>query len=63
VNEYDAIVAMIERAAREEQDDLDQQHGRFILDALGDTKERHERGEDHLLEAIRRAHQAKAEKE
>ena len=58
MSEYDALDAMVERMAREEQDDLDQQHGRFILDAMAD---RNNQGADPLLEAINRAHQAKAE--
>lgn len=55
----DAIDAMIERAAREEQDELDRSHGQHILDITADARER--RREDPLLEAIRRAHKAKAE--
>ena len=49
--------AMIERAAREEQDELDRVHGQSILDAVAAK----ERGEDPLLEVLRQAHQAKAE--
>ena len=49
---------MVERMAREEQDDLDRQHGQFILDVMAAKTNQ---GADPLLEAINRAHQAKAE--
>jgi len=55
----DAIDRMIERAAREEQEALERAHGQHILDMQADARER--RREDPLLEAILRAHQAKAE--
>jgi hypothetical protein len=58
VSEYDALDAMVERMAREEQDDLDQQHGQHILDVMAAKTNQ---GVDPLLEAINRAHQAKAE--
>ena len=57
MNEGDAIDRMLERMAREEQEALDRAHGQHILDAVAAKK----RGEDPLLEAISRAHQAKAE--
>jgi len=56
----DAIDAMSERAAREEQEELDRQHGQFLLDVM-DARMRQESGEDSALEVLRRAHQAKAE--
>ena len=56
--EYDAIDAMVERMAREEQEDLDRQHGQFILDVMA---AKNNQGVDPLLEAINRAHQAKAQ--
>ena len=58
MSEYDAIDAMIERAAREEQEEMDRSHGQHILDVTDYSKERQE---DPLLEAMNRAHQAKAE--
>jgi hypothetical protein len=57
VNEYDAIDAMIERAAREEQEELERAHGQSILDAVAAK----ERREDPLLEVLSRSYQAKAE--
>ena len=56
----DAIDRMIERAAREEQDDIDREQGQFILDAM-DAEDRRKRAGDPLIEAINRAHQAKTE--
>jgi hypothetical protein len=50
--------AMIERTAREEQDELDRTHGQHILDVAGRG-----RAEDPVLEVLRQAHQAKAEEE
>ena len=55
----DAIDAMIERAAREEQDELDRTHGQHILDVT-DYARRSQR-QDPLVEVLRQAHQAKAE--
>ena len=49
--------AMIERAAREEQDELDRKHGQHILDitaARGNA-------EDVLADLLRRAHQSETE--
>ena len=60
MSEYDAIDAMIERAAREEQDDIDRAAGQFILDAIDDQRQRRGTAEHPLLEAINQAHQAKA---
>ena len=57
MNEGDAVDAMIERMAREEQDDIDRKQGQFILD-LATAKGR---GEDPLADLLRRAHQAEAE--
>jgi hypothetical protein len=48
--------AMIEQAAREEQDELDRSHGQHILDM---TADRDHTG-DRLAEVLRRAYQAKA---
>jgi hypothetical protein len=58
----DAIDAMIERAAREEQEELDRAHGQHIL---GVTAARMQQGStpDTVLEVLRRAHQTKAEDE
>jgi hypothetical protein len=58
VSEYDALDAMVERMAREEQDDLDRQHGQFILDVMA---ARNNQGVDPLLEVLRQAHRAKVE--
>ena len=55
----DAIDAMIERVAREEQEEIDKAHGQSILDAVAAK----ERGEDPLIQALNKAHQAKAEAE
>ena len=57
MNEYDAIDAMIERASREEQEDINRKQGQQILDLMAAK----ERGEDPLLEALNRAHRARAE--
>jgi hypothetical protein len=62
VNEYDAIDAMIERAAREEQEELDRQHGQFLLD-VADARMQQSSAEDAALELLRRAHQEQAEGE
>ena len=51
---------MTERAAREEQDDLDRMHGQHILDVTA-ARTQQESGEDPVLEILRRAHQARAE--
>jgi hypothetical protein len=58
VSEYDALDTMVERMAREEQDDLDRQHGQFILDV---TAARNNQRVDPLVEILNRAHQAKVE--
>jgi hypothetical protein len=60
VSEYDAPDAMIERMAREEQDDLDRAHGQHLLDVT-DYARRSQHQEDPLLKALDEAHQAKAE--
>jgi hypothetical protein len=54
---YDALDA---RMAREKQDDINRKHGQFLLAVADDARERWERGEDPFLEALLRAHQAKA---
>ena len=61
MNEYDAIDAMIERAAREEQEEIDRAHGQHLLDIAAARMQ--QGGEDPALEVLRRAHQAKAEEE
>jgi hypothetical protein len=58
VSEYDAIDAMIERAAREEQEELNRQHGQFLLDVM-DARMQQGSGEHPALEVLRRAHEAK----
>ena len=52
------VDAMIERMAREEQDDLDRAHGQHILDVTDYAKEREQ---DPLVQILRQAHRAKAE--
>ena len=61
MSEGDAIDRMVERMAREEQDDIDRQAGQRILDIMADASKRREQGEDPLFETLRQAHQAKAE--
>jgi hypothetical protein len=58
MSEYDAIDAMIERAAREEQEELNRARGQQILNMVAAQRES---ASDSLLEAISQAHQAKAE--
>ena len=58
MNEYDAINAMIERAAREEQEELNRQHGQFLLDVM-DARMQQGGGEHPALEVLHRAHEAK----
>jgi len=60
MSEGDAIDRMVERMAREEQDDIDRQAGQRILDIMADASKRREQGEDPLFETLRQAHQAKA---
>jgi hypothetical protein len=52
--------AMIERAAREEQEEIDRSHGQHILDVTDYSKERQE---DPLIEILNRAYQEQADKE
>ena len=59
MSEGDAIGRYIERIATEEQEELDRAHGQQILE-IATSKER---GEDPLLDALNRAHRAKAEQE
>jgi hypothetical protein len=54
--------AMIERMAREEQDDLDRAHGQHLLDVT-DYARRSQHQEDPLLKAIEEAHRAKVEED
>jgi len=60
MSEGDAVDRMLERMAREEQDDIDRQAGQRILDIMADASKRREQGEDPLFETLRQAHQAKA---
>jgi len=60
MNEGDAIDAMIERMAREEQDDTNRKQGQFLLDAM-DAEDRRKQAGNPLIEAINRVHKAKAE--
>jgi hypothetical protein len=62
MSEYDATDLMIERTAREEQEELDRAHGQQILDATA-ARLRQGSVEDPLLEVLSRAHKAKAEEE
>jgi hypothetical protein len=59
-SEASDLDAMIERMAREEQDDVDRDHGQHILDVT-DYARRSQHQEDPLLKALDEAHQAKAE--
>jgi hypothetical protein len=63
MSEPDAIDLMIERAAREEQEALDRAQGQHILDAVADQRERQGSAEHPFLEALSRAHKAKADKQ
>jgi len=56
----DAIDAMIERMAREEQDDINRKQGQFLLD-VADARMRQGSEEHPALEVLRRAHQEQAE--
>jgi hypothetical protein len=62
VNEYDAVDTMIERAAREEQEEIDRQHGKFLLDVMA-ARMQQGSGEQPALVVLRRAHQEEADKE
>ena len=57
MSEHDAIDAIPERTAREEQEDLERKHGEQILDMLD---ARNSQGAEPFLEALNQAHQAKA---
>ena len=65
MSEYDAIDAMIERAAREEQDDLDRAHGQHILNVTDYARRSQRQGsaDDPLVQVLRQAHQAKVEED
>ena len=56
----DAAGAMIERAAREEQEEIDRSHAQHILEVT-DYSRRSQRQEDPVLEALQRAQKPKAE--
>ena len=60
MSEYDATDLMLERAEREDREKLDRERGQHILDMMANQRES---ASDPLLEAISRAHQAKAEGE
>jgi hypothetical protein len=53
----DAIDRMVERMAREEEDDINRKQGEFILNITA-ARSQHA---DPLTDALRRAYQAKAE--
>lgn len=57
MREEDALDAMLERIAREEQEELDRAHGQHLLDIEAAARERHRN--DPLLELLEKAHQAK----
>ena len=57
-----ALDAMLERMAREEQDDLDRSHGQHILDVTAAQMQQGS-AEDPVLEVLRKAHQAESEAE
>ena len=58
------VDAMIERMAREEQDDADRAHGEAILDAVAASEARRQgNAEDPLVQVLRQAHQAKVEED
>ena len=56
----DAIDATGERAAREEQEELNRSHGQFLLD-VADARMQQGSEEHPALEVLRRAHQEQAE--
>jgi hypothetical protein len=58
VSEYDPIDAMIERAAREEQEKMDREHGQHILDMVAARRN----APDPLIEDLERAQRAKAQR-
>jgi hypothetical protein len=51
MSEYDAFDAMIDRTAREEQDDIDRKQGQFILDALTAGNQERDKGLSDLFNA------------
>jgi hypothetical protein len=57
MREEDALDAILERVAREEQEDLERAHGQFLLDIEAAARER--RRKDPLLELLEQAHQTK----
>jgi hypothetical protein len=58
----DDLDAMIERVAREEQDDADRRHGQHILDAVEASAKAAEKPHP-IVEAIALAYQERADKE
>jgi hypothetical protein len=59
----DAIERYLERLATKEQADLDREHGEQILGMFKEAERQEREQGDALLDAISRAHQAKAAKE
>jgi len=57
MREDDALDAILERDAREEQEELDRAHGQFLLDLAAAQTDR--RRNDPLLELLEQAHQPK----
>jgi hypothetical protein len=53
---------MIERAAREEQQEIDRAHGEHLLHVTDYSKER-QRSSNPLIEILNRAYEAKADEE
>ena len=60
--DVEAIVSMIDMLGGEE-DAVAQAHSEHILDVIADAEERRKRGDDPVLEILRRAHQAQAEED
>jgi hypothetical protein len=57
MSEEDALDAILERVAREEQEELDRAHGQHLLDIEAAARERSRK--DPLLELLEQAHQPK----
>lgn len=55
MSEYDPSDAMLERMAREEQDDINRKHGEGILSAIDGAAKRREDAVRALLDALSRA--------
>jgi hypothetical protein len=61
MSEYDALDAMVERIAREEDDDIALAHGEHILHMWKEGQRHREEQTRSLLDTIGRAHEAKAQ--